>query len=73
MCIYTKVRIEMIEFIYVCAYFQVCLCVWCVNSQLRTYMCIHTWNMIHAVLNYIRILYILNYVLYINCVSSLDK
>ena len=34
------VDMEMIKSmcVFVCAYFNVCLCVWCANSQLRMYM-----------------------------------
>ena len=47
-----------------CVHILMCACV--CGVQIHNYVCTceHTWNMIHAVLNYI---------LYIHCVSSLDK
>ena len=64
----------MIESVYicVCTYFHVFLCVVYKFTITYVHVYIHTWNMIHAILNYL-IIHILSYILYIKCVSSLEK
>ena len=69
---YIKI-IEMIESIYicVCTYFHVFLCV--VYKFTITYVRVYIHTLIYAILNYLIIIHILSYILYIKCVSSLEK